>query len=325
MTLLLDSRPNQFPSTTTLLCLAELVLTLNNFSFGSSHFLQTKGVAMSTRMGPSYACLFVGFVEPSMFQTYTGICPHFSFATLMTALVLLPACMQSSLTSLILPPTFTLPSSLPGPFPTLPSPFLIFLSLPLETAYLLMSTISLRTLTATWTIPFAKMPSPSHNSSVSAACALRMRLFIPGRRRCPFSFFKERGFPSSTINSVLKRISPISRTSALTPSSCHPTRNRIPLVLIYHPASFRVQHIILRNFRHLQRDPTTKHIFPSPPPHFLLSTGIAPYTTPLSICSPHPSPSISLLALTLVSGMSATHVLTLPPLPPFRAPDSPSR
>ncbi|XP_062914076.1 uncharacterized protein LOC134351618 [Mobula hypostoma] len=71
----LDSRPNQLPSTTTLLRLAELVRTLNNFSLGSSHFLQTKGVAMGTRMGPSYACLFVGFVEQSMFQSYSGICP----------------------------------------------------------------------------------------------------------------------------------------------------------------------------------------------------------------------------------------------------------
>ncbi|XP_062918402.1 uncharacterized protein LOC134353856 [Mobula hypostoma] len=88
------------------------------------------------------------------------------------------------------------------------------------------------------------------------------------RTREMSSFFKERGFPSSTINSALKRISPISHTSALTPSSRHPTRNRVPLVLTYHPTSLRVQHIILRNFRHLQRDPTTKHIFPSPPPAF---------------------------------------------------------
>eukprot|EP00061_Rhincodon_typus_P001108 g13736.t1 len=39
-------RPDQFPSTDTLIHLTELILTLNNFSFNSSHFLQTKGVAM---------------------------------------------------------------------------------------------------------------------------------------------------------------------------------------------------------------------------------------------------------------------------------------
>eukprot|EP00061_Rhincodon_typus_P004622 g23025.t1 len=54
----LSCRPNQSPSTDSLIHLAELVLTLINFSFNSSHFLQTKWVAMGTCMGPSYDCLF---------------------------------------------------------------------------------------------------------------------------------------------------------------------------------------------------------------------------------------------------------------------------
>eukprot|EP00061_Rhincodon_typus_P007726 g29712.t1 len=51
----LDQRPEQFPSNTALLHLAELVLSLNNFSFNSFHFCQVEGVVMSTHMGPSYA------------------------------------------------------------------------------------------------------------------------------------------------------------------------------------------------------------------------------------------------------------------------------
>eukprot|EP00061_Rhincodon_typus_P010195 g34299.t1 len=69
-------RPNQSPSTDPLIRLAELVLTLNKFSFDSFHFLQTKEVAMGTRMSPSYPCLFVGFVEQSLFCDYTGTIPH---------------------------------------------------------------------------------------------------------------------------------------------------------------------------------------------------------------------------------------------------------
>eukprot|EP00061_Rhincodon_typus_P005414 g24895.t1 len=72
----LSRRPNQFPSTDTLICLTELVLTLNNFSFNSSHFIQTKEVAMGTCMDPSYACFFVGNVEQSLFCCYTGTIPH---------------------------------------------------------------------------------------------------------------------------------------------------------------------------------------------------------------------------------------------------------
>eukprot|EP00061_Rhincodon_typus_P017540 g46269.t1 len=67
-------RPNQSLSTNTLIRLVELVLTLNNFSFDSSHFLKTEGVAMGTHMGLS--CLFVGFMEQSLFHNYTGSSPH---------------------------------------------------------------------------------------------------------------------------------------------------------------------------------------------------------------------------------------------------------
>ena len=56
------------PSTTTLIRLAELVLTLNNFSFDSEHYQQISGVAMGTKMGPSYANLFVGCVEQNNTQ-----------------------------------------------------------------------------------------------------------------------------------------------------------------------------------------------------------------------------------------------------------------
>eukprot|EP00061_Rhincodon_typus_P001106 g13723.t1 len=72
----LSCRPHQFPSTDALVHLTELVLTLNTSSFNSSHFLQTKGVAMGSRMSPSYACLFVGYVEQSLFHSDTGTIPH---------------------------------------------------------------------------------------------------------------------------------------------------------------------------------------------------------------------------------------------------------
>eukprot|EP00061_Rhincodon_typus_P009577 g33190.t1 len=68
--------PKQHPPIDTLIHLTELVLTLSNFSFNASHFVQTKGVAMGTRMGPSYAYLFVGYVEQSLFCYYTGTIPH---------------------------------------------------------------------------------------------------------------------------------------------------------------------------------------------------------------------------------------------------------
>ena len=56
-----DKGPIEEPSTTVFLRLAELVLTLNNFTFGGVHYQQISGVALGTKMVPSYN-LFVGFV-----------------------------------------------------------------------------------------------------------------------------------------------------------------------------------------------------------------------------------------------------------------------
>ena len=63
------------PSTPTLLKLTDLVLNLSSFEFDGKYYIQIKGVAMGTKMGPSYACLFVGYVEEKMLLTYTGTKP----------------------------------------------------------------------------------------------------------------------------------------------------------------------------------------------------------------------------------------------------------
>ena len=67
-----DQRPIKKPSSETFRRLAELVLTLNCFSFGDNYYKQINGVAMGTKMGPSYANLFVGFIENKFFSNYHG-------------------------------------------------------------------------------------------------------------------------------------------------------------------------------------------------------------------------------------------------------------
>ena len=67
-----NQRPIRKQSSETLLRLAELVLTLNCFSLGDNYHKQINGVAMGTEMGPSYANLFVGFIENKFFSNYHG-------------------------------------------------------------------------------------------------------------------------------------------------------------------------------------------------------------------------------------------------------------
>ncbi|CAH3110115.1 unnamed protein product, partial [Pocillopora meandrina] len=72
-----DQRTVKELSSETLLRLAELVLTLNCFSFGGNHYKQTNGVAMGTKMGPSYANLFVVFTTKLQIHIVTCcIHPH---------------------------------------------------------------------------------------------------------------------------------------------------------------------------------------------------------------------------------------------------------
>ena len=56
----LDKREVKEPSTATLTRLAELVLTLNAFTFNGHHYRQVSGVAMGSKLGPNTpVCLLV--------------------------------------------------------------------------------------------------------------------------------------------------------------------------------------------------------------------------------------------------------------------------
>ena len=68
----LDRRSNQTPSTTTIVRLTELVLKLNHFVLNGEHYLQVKGVAMGSKIGPGYACIRVGHFEEQLFASYSG-------------------------------------------------------------------------------------------------------------------------------------------------------------------------------------------------------------------------------------------------------------
>ena len=55
----LNKRPVLDPPTSTLTRLAKLMMTLNAFTFNGDFYQQIGGVAMGSKMGPNYACLFV--------------------------------------------------------------------------------------------------------------------------------------------------------------------------------------------------------------------------------------------------------------------------
>ena len=74
----LNCRTTPLVPTDDIVRLAQLVLELNNFQFGSKHYVQVRGTAMGTRMAPSYANLFMGCLEEKILETAPdGLTPAF--------------------------------------------------------------------------------------------------------------------------------------------------------------------------------------------------------------------------------------------------------
>ncbi|XP_078377902.1 uncharacterized protein LOC144661069 [Oculina patagonica] len=71
-----EKSENKDPPTDTLVRMAELLLTLNTFEFNGDYYKQVGGVAMGSKLGPNYACLFVGYVEEKMLAEYPSEKPE---------------------------------------------------------------------------------------------------------------------------------------------------------------------------------------------------------------------------------------------------------
>ena len=68
----MDSIETQDVPTAFLLSLVMLVLSCNLFVFDSVMFLQLFGVAMGTKVAPTFACVFMGWLELRMLSSWTN-------------------------------------------------------------------------------------------------------------------------------------------------------------------------------------------------------------------------------------------------------------
>ena len=80
------------------------------------------------------------------------------------------------------------------------------------------------------------------------------------------TFFVERGYPSSLVDTALSKATNIPRLDTLRdPVSSTPRLDQTPLVLTHHPFNFPIRDVILKNFHILQNDPQTSSIFSDNP------------------------------------------------------------
>lgn len=113
----LDKREVLEPPSDTFPRMAEQVLTLNTFECNGKFYKQTGGMAMGSRIGPNYACLFVGYVEERMLSSYAGTKPDLYKPTWMMWLVLCYAVKKTSTSSWNLLFRSTIILSILGLFP----------------------------------------------------------------------------------------------------------------------------------------------------------------------------------------------------------------
>ena len=80
------------------------------------------------------------------------------------------------------------------------------------------------------------------------------------------AFFTPRGYPCTSFEHDLRRVTAISRPDALRGSEqADTTSDRVPLVLTYHPFNTQVKRYLTQNFNILSTDQQTRDIFPQQP------------------------------------------------------------
>ena len=69
-------RPDQRVPTWLLMLLLKYVLTFNIFIFNGIHYIQEWGTATGTRVAPTYANIFMGWLEEKLLGLWRGLQPH---------------------------------------------------------------------------------------------------------------------------------------------------------------------------------------------------------------------------------------------------------
>lgn len=255
----------------TILRLAELVLNLNSFSFADEHYIQNKGVAMGTKMGPSYACLFVGFVEEEIFSQYKGFFPDFFRRFIDDCIGLSSAPKEQVMDFIQFVSRFH--PSLQFTFEISDSS-LSFLDIQLSVqpdSHALSTSVFYKPTDSHSYLLFSSSHPPSTKNSIPYSQFLRLRRICSDdqdfldQAHHMTTFFTSRGYPTDTIREALNRACATSRSQALTPKPTSDTEDRPVLTMVFHPHNLPVKNILLKNFSILQKDPKLCTVFRKPP------------------------------------------------------------
>ena len=253
----LDRRPHNHkqPPTHTLVRLAELVLTLNTFEFDGTIFEQISGIAMGTKMGPSYACLFMGHFEHQILTSYSGPTPE-----------LYKRYIDDGMGATSLPPA-TLTDFFQFIQNFNPAIKFTFSISPTSVVFLDIS-IHLHNGTFFTSVHYKETDSHSYlqyksSHPLSTKNNIPYSQFLRLRRLCSdqddfqskssemAQFFITRNYPQEVVDRALKRAESIPRSHTLLDKGIQ--QNERPVVsLLYHPHNLPVRRILLSNWHILE-------------------------------------------------------------------------
>ena len=257
----LNQRPIKRPSTETLLRLAELVLTLNCFSFGDNYYKQINGVEWEPKW-----YLFVGFIENKFFSDYHGPKPDL-YKRYIDDWVGATSSSREELNLFI--------NSVSSFHPALKYTWeisensLTFLDIKLSINDNALSTSVHYKPTDAHNYLLHSYSHPQHVKN-----AIPISQFLRLRRLCSddtdnkckemCQFFQKTRLPWRRCNHR-QTPRPRNRPRDRTTTSQNEETDRIPFTLTYHPQNLAIKNVILKNFKTLRDDPETKHIFSLPP------------------------------------------------------------
>ncbi|XP_072163921.1 uncharacterized protein [Diadema setosum] len=253
---------------TTILRLAELVLGLSTFQFNGNFYHQKKGVAMGTKMGPSYACLFIGFIEEQIIRSFQGPKPLL-LKRYTDDYVGVASCSLEHLNELI--NHFNNSHNSLKFTHAISADSIAFLDIELSLeGDRIKTSVHFKPTDAHCYLNYSSSHPPSYKRSIPFSQLTRLRCLCSDdedfqqKSHEMAGFFERRGYPEQVVKKATRKVSSLSRQEALEPRRQR-NSDRVPLVLTYHPSTQKLVSTTMDNTHILQEDASTKEIFKEPP------------------------------------------------------------
>ena len=257
----LDKRENKDPPADTLVRMAELVLTFNG-----EYYKQVGGVAMGSKLGPNYACLFVGYVEEKMLAEYPGEKPEL-YKRYMDDVAGATSCSEQELQRFLefasnYHPKIDYTWSVSADKLQFLDIYMIPRGNRIETSIYFKDTHSHSYL------DFGSSHPSKCKTSIPYSQFLRLRKICSDDDDFHHEIshmerhFAARGYPQDVITRARVRAEAKRREDLLISTAGNETAvDRPPLVITYHPKNVDVCNIIQRNFSILRNDQNTRVIY----------------------------------------------------------------